>query len=395
MPAARRRALVVVPPTVGHINNGVALSGRLVDAGWEPILLSGSSSARYLSGLGLQDSWLVSECHDYETNARLPGHRPHLVQLADPQRLRDCHVLERRLVADFRVELIVVKDYFSAVATARHLNIPYVGYCTDGVESAIPEYSRQTISGAPVVADAADNSLAALGCTERLGKVPDCLYGGLFSLVRGFGETDWISPAQLPESSRYQYAGFLVFDGTADQLNAASRIMLDVPRPFCYVNFGTVLRDVSRLSMLPAVAQMTGLHLVVAHPEAPHLLAGQRGITAIRYLPNEVALRGASVVLHHGGFGITLSALRAGVPQIVLPDNERTSQRYHGRALQRLGVGVVAESSADRESWVAGSINTLTSGNYAHVAAMLAAGLAIRDREIGAELTARLSSILG
>lgn len=395
MAAARRRALVVIPPTVGHINNGVALSERLTDAGWEPILLSGASAADYLSSLGLRDSWLVSECHDYVTNARLPGHRPHLVQLADPERLQACHILERRIVADFRVQLIVVKDYFSAVATARHLNIPYVGYCTDGVESAIPEYSRQTIDGARAVTDAADNSLAALGCTERLGKVPGCLYDGLFSLVRGFGETDWVSPAQLCDARRYQYAGFLVFDGTADQLNASSQIMLDVPRPFCYVNFGTVLRDVSRLSLLPAVAQIAGLHLVVAHPEAPVLLAGQPRTTAIRYLPNEIALRHASVVLHHGGFGITLSALRAGVPQIVVPDNERTSQRYHGHALERLGVGVVAESGADRASWLAETIKTLMSGNYAHVATMLAARLAIRDREIGVELESRLAGILG
>lgn len=393
MTAARRRALVVVPPTVGHVNSGVALSERLTDAGWEPILLSGTSVAGYLSSLGLRDSWLVSECHDYVTNARLPGYRPHLVQLADPERLKACHVLEQSIVADFRVQLIVVKDYFSAVATARHLNIPYVGYHTDGIESAIPEYSRQTIDGAHVVADTADNSLATLGCTERLGKMPACLYDGSFSLVRGFWETDWVSSEDVCEASRYQHAGFLVFDGTADQLNAASQIMQDMPRPFCYVNFGTVLRDVSRLSLLPAVAQMTGLHLVVAHPEAPDLLAGQPGITAISYLPNEVALRRASVVLHHGGFGVALSALRAGVPQIVLPDNERTSQRYHGRALQRLGVGVVAEPNADRENWLAGSIKTLTSGNYAHVAAMLAARLAIRDREIGAELEARLTGI--
>jgi hypothetical protein len=317
------------------------------------------------------------------------------VQLADPERLRACHVLEQSIAADFRVQLIVVKDYFSAVATARHLDIPYVGYCTDGVESAIPEYSRQTINGSHAVADAADNSLAALGCIERLGKMPDCLYDGLFSLVRGFRETDWVSSAHLCESNRYQHAGFLVFDGTTDQLNAASRIMHDVPRPFGYVNFGTVLRDVSRLSLLPAVARMTGLHLVVAHPEAPDLLAGQPGITAVPYLPNEVALRRASVVVHHGGFGVALSALRAGVPQIVLPDNERTSQRYHGRALQRLGVGVVAEPNADRENWLAGSIKTLTSGDYAHAAATLAARLATRDREIGAELNARLAGILG
>lgn len=393
MAADRRRALLIVPPTVGHINNGVALSKRLTDAGWKPMLLSGASAASYLSTLELRDSWRVSECHDYETNARLPHHRPHLVQLSDPERLTACHRLELKLAAEFRAQLIVVKDYFSAVATARHLNIPYIGYCTDGVESAIPEYSRQTIDGARVVADAADSSLASLGCTERLGKVPGCLYDGLFSLVRGFRETDWVSSAHFGDSSRYQYAGFLVFDGTDDQLGAARHIVRGVPRPFCYVNFGTVLRDESRLALLPALAQIAGLHLVVAHPEAPALLAGRPGITAVRYLPNEIALRHAAVVLHHGGFGIMLSALRAGVPQIVLPDNERTSQRYHGLALQRLGVGMVTESQGDRVSWLAGSIKNLMSDNYADLAAALAARLAIRDRAIGAELYARLAGI--
>ena len=53
--------------------------------------------------------------------------------------------------------------------------------------------------------------------------------------------------------------------------------------------------------------------------------------------PHDQLFRHASVVIHHGGAGVTASVLHAGKPQLIVP--HIADQNFFGREIERLGVG--------------------------------------------------------
>jgi UDP:flavonoid glycosyltransferase YjiC (YdhE family) len=57
----------------------------------------------------------------------------------------------------------------------------------------------------------------------------------------------------------------------------------------------------------------------------------------IEDVPHDWLFERMAAVIHHGGAGTTASALRAGVPQVIVPHMQ--DQPYWGRQTQRLGVG--------------------------------------------------------
>merc|ERR1719447_870313 len=68
----------------------------------------------------------------------------------------------------------------------------------------------------------------------------------------------------------------------------------------------------------------------------------ERRIVFVGSAPHEWLFPRCAAVLHCGGIGTTACALRAGVPQLVLP--ESSEQLEQGALVARLGVGVVFPS---------------------------------------------------
>lgn len=67
-------------------------------------------------------------------------------------------------------------------------------------------------------------------------------------------------------------------------------------------------------------------------------------VTAYRYLPLTMLLRSCDAAIHHGGAGSTLSALDAGIPQLVLP--QVGDQFINAEAVRKRGCGLVVEEGA-------------------------------------------------
>jgi sterol 3beta-glucosyltransferase len=110
-------------------------------------------------------------------------------------------------------------------------------------------------------------------------------------------------------------------------------------RPVC-IGFGSVVgsqREAWQRLLLEAVSR-SGRRAV--------LLAGWAGLGGEQLPPNVLGLEAAphdwlfprmAAVVHHGGAGTTAAALRAGVPQVVVP--HLADQPFWGAQVQRLGVG--------------------------------------------------------
>jgi rhamnosyltransferase subunit B len=66
------------------------------------------------------------------------------------------------------------------------------------------------------------------------------------------------------------------------------------------------------------------------------------------YLPLDVLLPRVSAFVHHGGIGTAALALRAGVPQVMLPTF--SNQYDNARRVAALGCGVTLEGARDAEA---------------------------------------------
>ena len=152
------------------------------------------------------------------------------------------------------------------------------------------------------------------------------------------------SPGVVPPAADWPPAlrqtGYWVRDdpGSAASLDPELEAFLAAGDPPVFVGFGSmptpdpagVTRDVL------AVLDGFGVRGVVSEG-----LAGLTADTTDRVLgigpaPHDVLFPRCSVVVHHGGAGTTAAAVRAGVPQVVVP--HAADQPYWGRRMADLGV---------------------------------------------------------
>ena len=140
-------------------------------------------------------------------------------------------------------------------------------------------------------------------------------------------------PAWPPELVRY--ANYLFFDDPMP-LDAELKAWLDDGEPPVFVGFGSMSGDgidkAGRV-IVDGVAA-TGRRCIVGAGWAG--LGGQglpAGWRVVREAPHALLFPRMAAVVHHGGAGTTAQALRAGVPQVVLP--LFMDQYYHAHKLHR------------------------------------------------------------
>lgn len=389
-------ALIVVPPTVGHVNHGVALANVVREAGFVPVLVTGTAALGHVRGLRLGHPWVCLPSHDLQHLDRNdPRRRPHLEQLCDPQHVRPALRDQRDLVARHRAAMVIGKDYFAAVLTAAACGIPYVSYYTDGVEAILAATSRQTVADP----ERLTRNLQGVAVEERISvdlePVPETLRSRVLNVVRGFPRSAAIAPPawQVYEPT-IAFAGALTYDAPASQLEQWSKRIAKMGQPLFYVTFGTTLGDRSRFADVIEAARLVVGRWLVADPDGD-LPAGASTVISERYVPNAAALDKATVVVHHGGHGTALSALMAGVPQLVVPDNPRTQQTTHGQVLQNLGVGQLIGAQDCSGAAIADGIATLSRPAVHERALDLRDELSVDSAAYRAELRRRLAAVPG
>jgi UDP:flavonoid glycosyltransferase YjiC (YdhE family) len=119
----------------------------------------------------------------------------------------------------------------------------------------------------------------------------------------------------------------------------------DPEAPLVYVTFGTVAAGLGHLRDLFA----TALGALADLPVRVLLTTGHAGGVVLedvpvnahveKFWPQDDVMPLAAAVVGHGGFGTTMSALSAGVPQVVVP-LFTTDQRLNAEAVADLGAGV-------------------------------------------------------
>ncbi|WP_375404949.1 glycosyltransferase [uncultured Amnibacterium sp.] len=181
---------------------------------------------------------------------------------------------------------------------------------------------------------------------SEVGRAAALLPGGLAPTVRTPSRATLmaVSPQLLPRpsdwSSRVHLTGAWFEESTG---TAAEPAVADFLRGGRYLvaSFGSMVAGDAghRSRIVVAAARAHGLRALLLTgwgglELSPELCAPD--VLAVRSAALEPVLRGASVVLHHGGAGTAHAVARAGVPSVVVPFT--ADQPFWGARMHRLGV---------------------------------------------------------
>jgi rhamnosyltransferase subunit B len=151
---------------------------------------------------------------------------------------------------------------------------------------------------------------------------------------------DWFGPAKPDWPARVEHGGFPLFDDAPNApLPASLQRFLAEGSPPVVCMPGSAMQHAERF-FAAAVQGCTalGLRCLLLTPHAAQLprdLPPQ--VLHLPYAPFGPLLPRAACLLHHGGIGSCAQALRAGLPQIVMPMSH--DQFDNGFQLERLDAG--------------------------------------------------------
>ena len=135
--------------------------------------------------------------------------------------------------------------------------------------------------------------------------------------------------------------------------------------PLVYVSFGSVAGSMERFTALyPAVLETLAdspvrvLMTTGAGFDPAQLAPLPANAWAERWWPQEAAMAEAALVIGHGGFGTTMTALRAGVPQIVMP-LFAFDQFFNAQRVDAVGAGIELRGDLEAVEALPAAVRTL------------------------------------
>jgi vancomycin aglycone glucosyltransferase len=165
--------------------------------------------------------------------------------------------------------------------------------------------------------------LSSHACNAILAQ--DELLGSLPSDARGHG-------AHVPALARSK--------GRAELPAAVTEFLEQGQGPLVYVGFGSMpsVRRARVVEAVTALAQTAGARVLLfsAHAEDAGLTLPS-SVLSVAALDHARLFPRLDLLVHHGGAGTTAAALRAGVPQLIVP--HILDQFFHGRRIAELGLG--------------------------------------------------------
>jgi rhamnosyltransferase subunit B len=193
---------------------------------------------------------------------------------------------------------------------------------------------------------------------------------GLYSAVLGPPQPDFPPKAVI--------TGFLFNDSTPPGLEASAEeahAFAAAGEPPIVVTLGSsaVRVDGRVFAETVAIGRRT-IALVGPEPGAVEPYRGMQHVLAIPYLPHNVVMPLASVIVHQGGVGTTGQALRAGRPAIIVPFSH--DQPDNAARCARLGIAkVIPRARYNRRTAQAAIQELLGDPSYATRAAVVGASV--------------------
>jgi rhamnosyltransferase subunit B len=154
----------------------------------------------------------------------------------------------------------------------------------------------------------------------------------MFSSVLGRPQPDW--PPNTVQT------GFVFYDEESDAASESLQKFLDSgPQPIIFTLGSTAVMDPGRFfEESAAAARLLGRRALLLTGTNPPPAGLSKDLFATGYAPYSRVFPQSACVVHQGGVGTTAQALRAGVPQLVMP--YAFDQPDNAARVSRIGVGL-------------------------------------------------------
>lgn len=160
---------------------------------------------------------------------------------------------------------------------------------------------------------------------------------------------DWFCPKAEDWPSQLVLTGFPLFHPrrTEEELSTSLRSFLDAGPPPVLFTAGTETKTARNFfAAALRAAQALGLRAVFLTRLGDQLPFLPNTIHYERYTSLQLLLPRTAGIVHHGGIGTTAEALRAGIPQLILPGC--LDQFDNAQHVSNLGSGVVGKNPDDK-----------------------------------------------
>ncbi len=341
MAAGRTRILFVTPPGYGNIFPIVPLAWALRTAGCDVLVASGGRTLGAVTGAGLP-----------------------VVDVTGGADLRPIYQRHKHAYDDSARR---AKDEIAPQPGTTSLFLELAGTMVDGVAAVARDWRADVIvhnpdaAAAPIAAAALRLPAVFLGI--GLAQTPETARARLYSQMIDACErlrvdavppsAAWIDvapPSVRPADADRWPMRYVPYNGTG-VLDTSTLRAPD--RPLIAVTLGTVVPLLHGFRPLKAIlraAPEVDADFLVTLDVAPPDETGvhQRGfgqfppnVGQTHWVPFDALFARCAAVVHHGGAGTTLTALHAGLPQLLLPQG--SDHFYNGAMLARRGAGLVTE----------------------------------------------------
>ncbi len=171
---------------------------------------------------------------------------------------------------------------------------------------------------------------------------------------------EWYAPPPADWPPQLRLVGFPLHDVRDDRpiTPALRRFLDDGDKPIAFTPGSAMAHGRAFFDAAVKATERLGRRgiLLTLHPDQiPASLPP--GIIHVDYAPFSELLPRCSAIVHHGGIGTTSQALRAGVPQLIMPLSH--DQPDNARRLNRLGVGLTLYPNRFTPRRVAAKLNSL------------------------------------
>jgi vancomycin aglycone glucosyltransferase len=235
--------------------------------------------------------------------------------------------------------------------------------------------------------EALNTNRASIGLPP-VDDVRDYVYGDQPWLASDPVLDPWLKPADLDV---VQTGAWILPDERPlpDDLTA----FLDAGAPPVFVGFGSMpmlaSADVAQVAIEAVRAQ--GRRAVIRRGWADLALIDDQDDCFVVGEINQQALFGrVAAVVHHGGAGTTMTATRAGAPQVVVP--QATDQPYWAERVTELGIGVAHDGPTPTFESLSAALRTALAPETAVRAAAVAGTIRTDGAAVAAELLVDLVS---
>jgi UDP:flavonoid glycosyltransferase YjiC (YdhE family) len=375
--------LLAAPPFSGHLNPLIAMAKRLREQGYDPRFATGPARVELIRSLGFAaDPVLSEDPQAFERIADTAGPvrgNPVLLrrQLAANLALLPRVRRELTRLAERDQPRLVIADFTAPVAglVAQEAGLGWI--------TVLPSpFVLETRTGTPAYfggwgppAHAGQRGRDAAG--RAMTRLVKRSFGRIFArqlrdlgtaIYRDDGTEAAYSPqailglgmAEL-EFERDWPAAFELIGPVTETPEPSSFLPSLPPGPLILVTLGTHLHWAKRsllTALKPLAAAFRGRHFVVTlgRPGGSSWPRESEGnVSVYDYLPYDALLPAFDAVIHHGGAGITYSAIKAGKPSLVWPLDY--DQFDYAARIAAAGAGVTVRRLDSRAA--AGALDTV------------------------------------